>query len=56
MTLRFDEAEPFSVSRQHPDISQQVVRKIDRLGPLEMRVARHRPIKVGFGYLDQRRY
>src|SRR6266568_3131810 len=45
---------PFRVSFKSLDLPEQVMRKSDRLGALEMRVTRHHNIDVFFGEVEQR--
>ena len=42
------------VAHHHPEVGQQMVAEVDRLGALHVGVARDRPVKVAFGQLDQR--
>ena len=37
------------VAAEHPEVGQQVVREVDRLGALEVGVAGHRPVEVALG-------
>ena len=48
------ELEPPRVAPEHPEVRQQVVREVDRLRALEVRVAGHRPVLVALGELDER--
>ena len=47
------ELEPPGVAPEHPEVRQQVVREVDGLRALEVRVAGHRPVQVGVGELDE---
>ena len=46
--------EPLDVAAEHPEVRQQVVAEVDRLRPLEMRVARHRPVGVALREVRER--
>ena len=41
--------EPPRVAREHPEVGEQVVAEVDRLGALQVRVAGHRPVGVALG-------
>ena len=41
------------VAPEHPEVRQQVVREVDGLRALQVRVAGHRPVQVRVGELDQ---
>ena len=43
------------VALEHPEVGEQVVAEVDRLGALQVRVAGHRPVRVGLGELQQPR-
>jgi hypothetical protein len=45
--------EPVEVPRKHPEPGEQVMAEIDRLGPLEVGVAGHGPVAVGFGQIQE---
>src|SRR3712207_7449346 len=47
-----DELEAPGVAAEHPEVREQVVREVDRLGALQVRVAGHRPVDVPVGHLD----
>ena len=49
------ELEAPGVAAEHPEVGEQVVREVDGLGALEVRVAGHRPVEVALGEVDQRR-
>ena len=46
--------EALVVAAEHPEVGQQVVREIDRLGALKVGVAGHRPVQVVLGHLQER--
>ena len=48
------EVEPLEVAPELPEVGQQVVREVDRLGALQVGVAGHRPVEVALGQVDQR--
>ena len=43
--------ESLAVADQHPDVGQEVVREVDGLRALQVRVAGHRPVGVQLGAL-----
>ena len=49
------ELEPARVAPEHPEVRQQVVREVDGLRALEVRVAGHRPVLVALGELHRAR-
>ena len=44
------------VALEHPEVGEQVVAEVDRLGALQVRVAGHPPVAVGLGELEQPRH
>ena len=50
------EAQPRAVALEHPHVGEQVVAEVDRLGALQVRVARQRPVEVALGGVDERRH
>ena len=48
------ELEAPRVAPEHPEVREQVMREVDGLGALQVRVARHRPVLVALGELDER--
>ena len=50
------EAQPRAVALEHPHVGEQVMAQVDRLGALQVRVARQRPVEVALGGVDQRRH
>ena len=42
-------AKPRAVALEHPDVREQVVRQVDRLAALQVRVAGQRPVEVLLG-------
>ena len=53
---RHAEVEALEVAAELPEVGQQVVREVDRLGALQVRVAGQRPVEVALGQLHQRRH
>ncbi len=53
--LALGEGEARAVAREHPEVGQQMVAEIDRLGALQVGVAGHRPVEVLLGARQQRR-
>ena len=47
------ELEAQDVAAEHPEVGEQVVAEVDRLGALQVRVAGHRPVAVALGELEQ---
>ena len=47
------ELEAQHVAAEHPEVGEQVVAEVDRLGALQVRVAGHRPVAVALGELEQ---
>ena len=47
--------EALAVAHEHPEVGEQVVRQVDRLGALQVRVAGQRPVEVALGGVDERR-
>ena len=47
------ELEAQDVPGQHPEVGEQVVAEVDRLGALQVRVAGHRPVAVALGEVEQ---
>ena len=47
------EAKARAIAIEHPHVRQQVVREVDRLRALQVRVARQRPVGVAIGRVDQ---
>ena len=47
------ELEAPRVAPEHPEVREQVVREVDGLGALQVRVAGHRPVLVALGELDE---
>ena len=50
-----DEAHPRAVADEHPDVREQVMREVDGLGALQVRVAGQRPVDVALGDVHERR-
>ena len=53
--LALGEREARAVAREHPEVGEQVMAQIHRLRALQVRVARHRPVEVLLGALEQHR-
>ena len=47
------ELEAQDVARQHPEVGEQVVAEVDRLGALQVGVAGHRPVAMALGQAEQ---
>ena len=47
------ELEAQDVAGEHPEVGEQVVAEVDRLGALQVGVAGHRPVAVALGQLEQ---
>jgi hypothetical protein len=47
--------EAFAIAQEHPHVGEQVMPQVDRLGTLQMRVSRHRPVDVLLGARQQHR-
>ena len=51
---RHAEVEALEVAAELPEVGEQVVREVDRLRALEVRVAGQRPVEVALGQLHER--
>ena len=49
LALSSGELEAADVAGEHPEVGEQVVAEVDRLGALQVGVAGHRPVAVGLG-------
>ena len=47
------ELEAQHVAGEHPEVSEKVMTEVDRLGPLQVGVAGHRPVAMALGQLEQ---